>query len=108
MRIECGDFFKGFEGDEKTGRFDIVWDCTFLCALNPKTRVRWARRCATLLKPGTGELWVCVFPMWNLADDSDNGENLVENPGDGPPYELSFALLDKLLAEEGFECTHKV
>jgi hypothetical protein len=46
------DFFSANLGE---GRFDLIYDCTFLCALQPEDRDRWARRMNQLLVPG-GEL----------------------------------------------------
>jgi len=77
-----GDFFK------HEGQYDFIWDCTFLCALDPSVREQWAARQRMLLAPG-GTLAACVFPI---------------APGKvgGPPYALSPELVAGLLKPEGF------
>lgn len=78
--VQCGDFFE-FEG-----QYDFIWDCTFLCALDPSVRQRWAAKQAFLLAPG-GRLLTCVFPI-------------CEKEG-GPPFAMSVPLVRGLLAPEG-------
>ncbi|KAL4861403.1 hypothetical protein BDV12DRAFT_191106 [Aspergillus spectabilis] len=59
-----GDFFdSAWLGNLGIETFDLVYDYTFLCALHPSQRPRWAERMAELLKPGG--LLVCLeFPMY--------------------------------------------
>lgn len=82
--VRCGDFF------ELEGRYDFIWDNTFLCALDPAARGRWAGQMEALLAPG-GELVTCVFPIG-------------EREG-GPPFALSVPLVRGLLEPVGFEAT---
>lgn len=82
VTIECGDFFA------TNGAFDLVWDCTFLCALDPSDRERWSAKQPELLRPG-GRLLTCVFPLGVRAG--------------GPPFELSVPLIRSLLEPVGFE-----
>mmetsp|Transcript_45780 Transcript_45780/g.53576 ORF Transcript_45780/g.53576 Transcript_45780/m.53576 type:complete len:241 (-) Transcript_45780:224-946(-) len=82
--VRCGDFF------EIEGQFDFIWDNTFLCALDPSARERWARQMKALLAPG-GELITCVFPIG-------------EREG-GPPFALSVPLVRTLLETVGFKST---
>ncbi|KAL5003360.1 S-adenosyl-L-methionine-dependent methyltransferase [Aspergillus recurvatus] len=50
-------------GKDGSGKFDLVYDYTFLCALHPAQRTRWAERMAELLHPGG--MVVCLeFPMY--------------------------------------------
>ena len=125
---------------------DLVWDCAFLSALEPHLRPRWAKKYSELMRPDTGELWVCVFPIWPADQNvtvfrevgvcgpnsmisgpvlgtrekdlyagppagrepaTDHGGEEGERVGDGPPYELSFALLRDLLEPLGFECVRR-
>ncbi|KAL4807303.1 S-adenosyl-L-methionine-dependent methyltransferase [Aspergillus unguis] len=62
-----GDFFDNAwrtnELDLHEGSFDLVYEYTFLCALHPSQRLRWAERMAELLKPG-GMLICLEFPMY--------------------------------------------
>ena len=46
VEVRCGDFFS-LQGET----FDLIWDCTFLCALNPSVRERWAAQMHALLSP---------------------------------------------------------
>jgi len=85
VTVECGDFFEG-----TAGRFDFIWDCTFLCALDPSVRTRWAAQHKQLLTP-TGELLTCVFPICDKVG--------------GPPYALSVPLVTELLSPLGFKAT---
>ncbi len=67
-RVEVADFFAA-----DLGRFDLVWDCTFLCALPPDLRGAWAVRMNELLADD-GELVTLIFPV-------------TDGPADrGPPY----------------------
>ena len=40
--------------NELDGRFDLIFDYTFLCALPPDHRPRWAKKMRELLTPQTG------------------------------------------------------
>lgn len=83
------DFFD-WQPDEP---FDVIWDYTFLCALEPEMRRRWAERVDELLATG-GELVTLIFPVFDPADNRD--------PLDGPPYPLTPELVRDLL-EPRFE-----
>ena len=80
----CADFF---EPTELAGTYDLIWDCTFLCALDPSVRAQWAERTASLLAPD-GALLTCIFPI---------------APGKvgGPPFALDFDLVRGLLEPVG-------
>lgn len=80
-----GDFFQ----DEDLGRFDLIWDYTFLCAIEPERRQEWARRAASLVVPG-GMLVSLVFPVLPAPDYVSAREN-------GPPYPLRPELVIELL-----------
>eukprot|EP00438_Fugacium_kawagutii_P007488 Skav230113 [mRNA] locus=scaffold283:259459:262528:- [translate_table: standard] len=41
---------------------DVIWDCTFLCALDPSVRAAWAKQTRSLLK-ADGTLLTCIFPI---------------------------------------------
>jgi SAM-dependent methyltransferase len=82
-RVVAADFFA------HTGQYDLVYDCTFLCALDPDQRVAWAKKCKELLRPD-GELVTLIFPV-------------VEPPYEGgPPHCMSPGLVTRLLEPEGF------
>ncbi|KAJ5675660.1 hypothetical protein N7462_008557 [Penicillium macrosclerotiorum] len=62
-----GDFFSSnwdFKGGvDETTKFDVVYDYTFLCALHPEQRLKWAASMSRILKPGG--LLVCLeFPLY--------------------------------------------
>lgn len=83
--VECGDFF-----DQSDRKFDFIWDCTFLCALEPGVREQWAQTMRSLLADD-GELLTCVFPIGPREG--------------GPPFEMSVDLVRSLLEPAGFEAT---
>ena len=87
VAIRCADFFK-LDGSEK---FDLIWDCTFLCALDPSVRDRWAAQMKSVLAPG-GELLTCIFPIGVREG--------------GPPHAMSIDLVRSLLEPAGFEATN--
>jgi len=85
IAVECADFF-AYDPPEK---FDVIWDCTFLCALEPALRDRWAAQTDRLLAEG-GQLATLVFPIGKKPSDA------------GPPFELTRDLVRSLLAPRGF------
>lgn len=85
VEVRCGDFFS-LQGEE----FDLIWDCTFLCALSPSVRERWAAQMSSLLSP-QGELLTCVFPIGDREG--------------GPPYAMSVPLVRSLLEPVGLQPT---
>eukprot|EP00287_Rhodomonas_sp_CCMP768_P010150 CAMPEP_0196737878 /NCGR_PEP_ID=MMETSP1091-20130531/15463_1 /TAXON_ID=302021 /ORGANISM="Rhodomonas sp., Strain CCMP768" /LENGTH=213 /DNA_ID=CAMNT_0042081785 /DNA_START=175 /DNA_END=816 /DNA_ORIENTATION=- len=74
---------------QESGSFDLIFDYTFLCAIDPSTRSAWAETMQRLLKPG-GELVTLIFP---LGDHTS-----------GPPYAMSTDLVKGLLEPRGFVC----
>jgi len=85
INVVCGDFF------DHEGHYDFIWDNTFLCALDPSVRERWAVKMKALLKPETGELITNVFPIGDREG--------------GPPFALSVPLVKSLLEPVGFQST---
>jgi hypothetical protein len=79
-RVVVADFFD-WQPDEK---FDLIWDYTFLCAIEPELREAWARRVDELLAPN-GELTTLIFPVVD------------KDPAEGPPYAMSPELVRGLL-----------
>ncbi|KMT15571.1 hypothetical protein BVRB_3g059210 isoform B [Beta vulgaris subsp. vulgaris] len=67
--------------------FDLIFDYTFFCAIEPKMRSAWATRMGDLLKPD-GELITLMFPI----DDHDGG----------PPYKTSVVDYEEVLCPLGF------
>ncbi|KAI4942657.1 hypothetical protein J4E91_009826 [Alternaria rosae] len=106
MNVICGDFFEdgwladveGWEGDEG---FDIIYDNTFLCALPPSLRPKWASRMTTLLRrpaansPSTGGVLICLeFPTHKPASSG------------GPPWSLPPLVHTELLKQPGEEISY--
>ena len=80
--IVVDDFFT------HTGRYDLVYDCTFLCAIPPSRREEWAAQMSKIIKPG-GEIVSLVFPLGDYEG--------------GPPFALSTTIVKDLLIPAGFE-----
>ncbi len=71
---------------EPTG-FDLIFDYTFLCAIDPSSREAWAKTMKRLLKPG-GELVTLIYPIGK------------QDPS-GPPYPMTTELVRGLLEPQG-------
>jgi len=85
------DFFKDdFLAQTNGGNFDVIYDYTFLCALPPELRPKWASRMSELLAPD-GRLVCLEFP---LAKPPASG---------GPPHGLSSELYVQLFKRPGEE-----
>lgn len=85
------DFFKDdFLATTGTSKFDVIYDYTFLCALPPALRPKWAKRMSELLAPD-GHLICLQFP---LAKPPSTG---------GPPHGLSDDLYIELFKRPGDE-----
>mmetsp|Transcript_148381 Transcript_148381/g.269582 ORF Transcript_148381/g.269582 Transcript_148381/m.269582 type:complete len:220 (+) Transcript_148381:1-660(+) len=82
VSVQCADFFS------LQGEHDFIWDCTFLCALDPSVRQSWARKQSELLSKD-GTLLTCVFPI-------------CEKVG-GPPFAMSVPLVRELLEPVGLQ-----
>ncbi|KAI3975956.1 hypothetical protein MKX01_016639, partial [Papaver californicum] len=110
--------FEFIEADFFTWRptelFDLIFDYTFFCAIEPRMRASWGIRMHELLKPD-GELITLMFPKLNAnlrksymllnfrmsvfsklqTDDRDGG----------PPYKVSVADYEEVLLPLGFKAT---
>jgi len=90
-KIMLEDFFSDYFLSQTGGRsFDVIYDYTFLCALPPEMRPKWAKRMAELLAPN-GHLVCLEFP---LGKEPSTG---------GPPHGLQRELYEQLLAHPGRE-----
>ncbi|KAI8926719.1 S-adenosyl-L-methionine-dependent methyltransferase [Entophlyctis helioformis] len=70
--FETGDFFK------LTGRqFDIVFDYTFACAIDPSLRNAWAAKYAEIVPPG-GHALVLMFPLRKTVSGPPFGWTVTE------------------------------
>ena len=75
------DFFSLLDTSYHQQSYDLIWEYTFYCAIEPGERAAYARTVAGLLKPG-GLLAALFFP---LASDKP-----------GPPYPVSRAEIEEL------------
>jgi hypothetical protein len=87
LKFVAADFFDDGNGIPKD-YFDFGFDYTFLCALPPSLRKKWAFYFASYLKSGS----MFVTLMYPLrGDDWDIN--------DGPPFPLSVNVYHQLLDE---------
>ncbi|KAG6388383.1 hypothetical protein SASPL_149808 [Salvia splendens] len=70
--------------------FDLIFDYTFFCAIEPVLRSSWAKKMSELLKPD-GELITLMYPI----DDHEGG----------PPFKVSVSDYEEVLHPVGFEAT---
>jgi len=92
--VKCilGDFFSS-EWEASNGidsGFDLIYDYTFLCALPPPLRPKWAKRISQLLA-AQGSLITLEFPTYKHPSTG------------GPPWGLQPELYEVLLAAPGEE-----
>lgn len=77
--------------------FDIIWDYTFLCAMPPEFREKWAKNMRRLIAPD-GELVTLIYPLGvsspRCFSRADRGAGEYEG---GPPYAMSRELVSSLL-----------
>lgn len=81
-----GDFFTHAPAQQ----YDLIYDCTFLCAIPPESRAAWSETMHKLLADD-GELVTLVFPVKDPPFDG------------GPPFCMSPSLVRSLLEPKGFE-----
>ncbi|EXJ60005.1 hypothetical protein A1O7_04153 [Cladophialophora yegresii CBS 114405] len=82
MKFVQGDFYKdewfskvGWEGWD--GKFDLIYDYTFFCAMHPSMRKDWAKRMTELLRASPQANLVCLeFPISKPAKSG------------GPPFSV--------------------
>ncbi|KAK9997709.1 hypothetical protein SO802_022395 [Lithocarpus litseifolius] len=67
--------------------FDLIFDYTFFCAIEPDMRLAWAQRIRDILKPG-GELITLMFPISDHVG--------------GPPFKVSISDYEEVLLPMGF------
>ncbi len=77
--------------EDLRGAFDMVWEHTCLCALNPDMRELYVRGVATALKPGG-----VVAGVFFLNPEMDPGET-------GPPFGIQVGELKALWKSVGLE-----
>ncbi|OAL02056.1 S-adenosyl-L-methionine-dependent methyltransferase [Phaeosphaeriaceae sp. SRC1lsM3a] len=94
MKCLLGDFFDDAWLKETSGKgFDLIYDNTFLCALPPSLRPKWAERMVELLSPD-GILVCLEFPTHKPAKSA------------GPPWSLPPTVHQELLKRPGDDITY--
>ncbi|XP_031273108.1 probable thiol methyltransferase 2 [Pistacia vera] len=73
-----------------TELFDLIFDYTFFCAIEPEMRSAWAQKISDFLKPD-GELITLMFPISDHVG--------------GPPYKVSVSDYEEVLYPIGFQAT---
>jgi hypothetical protein len=67
-------------------QFDLIFDYTFMTALDPSLRSQWAKATAKLLNPATGYLLTLMFPLVATNNPSDPTQTR-DRPG--PPFAVT-------------------
>ncbi|KAF2029573.1 S-adenosyl-L-methionine-dependent methyltransferase [Setomelanomma holmii] len=97
MEVVVGDYFddgwSSETGVSSVGEFDVIYDNTFLCALPPDLRPRWAERTASLLAPN-GILICLEFPTHKPVASA------------GPPWSLPPTVHQELLKQPGKDISY--
>jgi methyl halide transferase len=86
-RVELADLFA--LPPKYRGYFDLVWEHTCFCAIDPSKRQAYVDAVAGALKPGGHLLAVFYLSPWDTAE---------ENAALGPPFATSPEELDRRLA----------
>lgn len=97
MKVIYGDFFN--LPKEHIHAYEVVFDSTFLCAIQPDRRKEWAETMAKVLKPG-GILVQNIYPS---KAPGEKEITMADDPGEGPPFLLSVKLAKELLEPHGFK-----
>jgi len=86
-RVVLGDFF----AYQPPQPFDVIWDYTFLCAIQPSQRPAWVETMAGLLAP-QGELVTLIFPV-NPDDPTPSTDEDA-----GPPFRMHPEVVKTLVS----------
>ena len=79
------DFFTHGVKNDDDKKYDVIYDCTFLCAIQPTQRHMWAEQMQNLTKKGSRVISL-VFPLGDFKG--------------GPPFVLSPELVKSLLQND--------
>ena len=79
------DFFTHGVKNDDDKKYDVIYDCTFLCAIQPTQRHMWAEQMRNLTKKGSRVISL-VFPLGDFKG--------------GPPFALSAELVKSLLKND--------
>ncbi|QUC23273.1 uncharacterized protein UV8b_07514 [Ustilaginoidea virens] len=119
IRWTTGDFFSGEWatglGTNASGKFDLIFDYTFLCALPPEARPRWAKRMSQLLAPD-GHLICLEYPSgkplsqrgppWGLTPEVY--EALLSAPGEDVAYDAAGNVVETMAAQPDPRALHRL
>lgn len=84
IHFTVGDFFAQDWNPDIPETFDLIYNYTFLCAIHPSLRAKWARRMSHLLTR-SGILVCLEFPLYKPLDAA------------GPPIGLKGVYFDLLV-----------
>ncbi|PHH69105.1 hypothetical protein CDD80_7013 [Ophiocordyceps camponoti-rufipedis] len=95
--------------------FDLIFDYTFLCALAPQDRPRWAKRITQLLMPG-GRLVCLEYPSWKPMSEPgppwgvspELYEALLSAPGEAPAYGADGSVVADPIAQPCHDALHRL
>ncbi|KAF4580378.1 hypothetical protein GQ602_007438 [Ophiocordyceps camponoti-floridani] len=98
----------------RTG-FDLIFDYTFLCALAPQHRPRWAKRITQLMLPG-GRLVCLEYPSWKPMSEPgppwgvspELYEALLSAPGEAPAYGADGSVVADPIAQPRHDALHRL
>ncbi|KAE8390519.1 putative thiol methyltransferase [Aspergillus alliaceus] len=94
VRFVLGDFFDDhwFSGVDGLGKFELIYDYTFFCALPPSLRPAWAARSVELLSTHPDSILICIeFPTYKELSTG------------GPPWGASPVMYMAHLSYPGVE-----
>lgn len=77
------------------GSFDLIFDQTFFCAIDPKNRTNWGQKMGAIVGLN-GYLLTIIYP---LPRDALQDIDLIK----GPPFEVNFLAYENVLKQE-FKC----
>ena len=80
--VREADFFATTLTADLGGQFDLIYDCTFLCAIQPQQREAWARQMAALMAPVSRWTPPCGMPWCiRMAHLTGRGACLIGHVG---------------------------
>jgi len=98
IKLIVDDFFEHIP--LSTGGYEIIFDYTFFCALEPNLRQRWADTVARIIVPQKGRLLTLMFPVPESITGLDKPSDVDPN---GPPFIVWPKLYSNHLSQAGFE-----
>lgn len=109
------DFLHQINSAATDRTFDLIYDYTFLCAIDPVMRPKWAERMSQLLSP-TGHLICIEYPLGKPPKlggpphglESVLYEQVLNKPGEVVAYNLSGSVCEDRSGEKTDEALVKI